>query len=104
MASAVAAPIPRLAPVTTANRPASQCLDSATSSGRGARANDSPVQLFVSVETPLEIQAAFGVGTALRARQLARPPEGVGCGLDVVGSDEEACPFVDDHLAECAAL
>jgi len=28
MASAVAAPIPRLAPVTTANRPASQCLDS----------------------------------------------------------------------------
>src|SRR2546429_346195 len=98
MASAVAAPIPRLAPVTSASRPASQCLVSTTDCGPGSRAGDSSVQPFVSVETPLEIQAALGMGPALGARQFRRSRDGIGCGVDVVGRDQEASQPVDDDL------
>src|SRR6478672_11891096 len=104
MASAVAAPIPRLAPVTTAKRPESQWFDSTMDRGPGTGADDSPVQPFVTVETPSEIQVAFGVRAAFRTRQSRRPPDGLGCSGDVVGLDEEAGPFVHDDLAQCAAI
>src|SRR6476469_2120205 len=104
MASAVAAPIPRLAPVTTVKRPESQCLDSTIDRGPGTGADDSPVQPFVTLETPPEIQVALGVRAAFRTRQSCRPPDGVGCGVDVVGRDEEAGQLVDDDLTECAAI
>ena len=41
---------------------------------------------------------------AFRTRQSRRPRDGVGCGVDVVGSDEEPGPLVHYDLAECAAI
>src|SRR5512132_1252085 len=104
MASAVAAPIPRLAPVTTATRPESQCLDSTMDRGPGTSADDSPVEPFMSLEAPPEIQPAFGMRAAFRTRQSRRPLDGIGCGVDVVGSDEGPGPLVHYDFAECAAI
>src|SRR5437763_7752881 len=103
MASAVAAPMPRLAPVTTASRPASQCLASTTDCGPGTGADDFPVEPFVSVETALEIEVALGMGPAVRARQFRRSPECIGRHVDFVGGDQEARQSVDDDLGERAA-
>ena len=65
MVSAVAAPIPRLAPVTTANRPESQCLDSTMDRGSGTSADDSPVEPFMSLEAsardPAGVRHARGI-------------------------------------------
>src|SRR6266542_5763996 len=104
MASAVAAPIPRLAPVTTATRPASQCPWSPTDCYPFARIGDSLVEPLVSVQTPFQVEMAFGMAAALRARDVGCPPDGAGGCLDVVGRDQEASHVIHDHLTECTAL
>ena len=103
IASAVAAPIPRLAPVTTA-RPPGQPMPRLSHGPRPRhRRTDAPVELLVSVEAQLEIEVAFGMIAAAERESSGRPPDGVRRRLDVVGRDQEAGHRVDDHLAECAA-
>src|SRR6202042_2886914 len=87
---AVAAPIPRLAPVTTATRPASQCPGSAIDCGPVCPAGDSPVELLVSIQAPFQVEMPFRVLPAGRAGDLRRLPHAVGGRRDVVGSDQEA--------------
>jgi len=51
---------PRLAPVTTASLPASQCLGSATDRDPCTSTRDAPVEPFVCVETRLQVEVIFG--------------------------------------------
>src|SRR6202042_1109389 len=102
-ASAVAAPMPLLAPVTTATRPASQCSRSPGGCGPGAGTDDPSIELLMSVETPFQVEIAFGVAAAGRARDGGHPTDAVHGGPDVVGRDQEAGHTVHDHLAEPAA-
>src|SRR5258708_5227416 len=98
IASAVAAPIPRLAPVTTARRPASPCPPSALDPGPAPRPGHLPVELFMSVEAPFQVELALSVVAAIRARQPHRPRDRAGGRVDVVGGDQEARRTVDNHL------
>src|ERR1017187_3068416 len=99
-ASAVAAPIPRLAPVTIATRPASQCPRSLIDCRSCTPADGSPVELFVSIQTPFQVEMLFGMLAARRARDLGRPPDAI-CGrLDLIWRDQEAGYAVHDYLAE----
>src|SRR5580658_5915286 len=93
-AAAVAAPIPRLAPVTTASRPASQC--------RSAISHP-PVQALVSVKAQLQVKLALGVLAAGRPRNLGYLRHRIAGGQDVVGRYQETSYAVQDHLAEAAA-
>src|SRR5207253_902750 len=99
MASAVAAPIPRLAPVTTATRPASQC----TGSPPAIRTNHLPVEPLVSVQAASQVEMPLGVVAAGRTRNPGRPPDGIDRGLDVIGRYQETSHAVRDHLGECPA-
>src|SRR5450759_388059 len=69
-APAVAAPIPRLAPVTIATRPASQCPGSLIDCGPATPADDSPVELLMGIQTPFQVEMPFGMLAARRARDL----------------------------------
>src|SRR6266699_2369720 len=99
MASAVAAPIPRLAPVTTATRPASQC----TGSPPAISANHLLVEPLVSVQAAFQVEMPLGVVAAGRTRNPRRPPDGVDGGLDVIGRYQETGHAVRYHLTECPA-
>ena len=70
MATAVAAPIPRLAPVTTATRPASQCPRSGTDLRPAVETAHSPVQLLVSIQALLQVEMGLGV-VAARGREIS---------------------------------
>src|SRR5258708_3936601 len=102
-ASAVAAPIPRLAPVTSAIRPARQWGRSGTACGPGTSPRDSLVQRFRGIDRRSEVELALGVHGALRGREPGGPPYRLGCRPDVARLDEEARHLVDHHLRERAA-
>src|SRR6266702_1338150 len=99
MAPAVAAPIPRLAPVTTATRPASQC----TGSPPVIRTGQLPVEPFVRVQAQGQVQMLLGVVAAGRPRNPGRPRDGPDGGFDVIGRYQETGHAVRDHLAEAPA-
>src|SRR5262249_57568795 len=66
MAAAVAAPIPRLAPVTTASRPASHLTEEAGEASPGKRCTasptgHSPVKALVRVQAPFQVKPDRGV-------------------------------------------
>src|SRR5437763_4111631 len=103
IASAVAAPIPRLAPVTTASRPASQSLGSATDRDLHAASRHAPVKPLGCIETELEIEMALRVPAALGARELARPLDGSGRRSDVPLRDQHARHALDEDFLERAA-
>jgi hypothetical protein len=76
-AAAVAAPIPLLAPVTTASRPASHLAEEAGGLFRGKRSSGSltshsPVETFVCVEAQLHVKVLLGVLAAGRPRDLGQ--------------------------------
>src|SRR5256714_9144633 len=102
IASAVAAPIPRLAPVTTASRPASQCPGSATDRDLHAAGSHVPVKPLVCIETELQIEMALRVPPALGAREPARPLAGFGRRTDVPGRDQQARHALHDDFLERA--
>src|SRR5436190_22335311 len=102
IASAVAAPMPRLAPVTTASRPASQCPGSATDRDLHAAASHVPVKPLVCIETELQIEMALRVAPALGAREPARPLAGFGRRTDVPGRDQQARQALHDDFLERA--
>src|ERR1700683_558860 len=104
MAAEVAAPIPRLAPVTIATRPASQCPGSPADWRPGIRPDDSPVELLVSIQAPFQVEVLFGMVAAGRARYLGCPSDAVRGRLDVVGRDQEAGLAIHDNLAKSAPL
>src|SRR5450755_266531 len=103
MACAVAAPIPRLAPVTTATRPASQCFGSPTDCHPGTRTDDPAVELLMGVQTPFQVEMALGMAAACRARDFGRPPDAIHGRRDVIGRGQEAGHAIGDHLAEPTA-
>src|SRR5712671_769262 len=103
MPAAVAAPIPRLAPVTTATRPASQCIGLPAFRGRGASTDQSPVEPLVSVETAFQVEMALSVVAAGRTRYPGRPPDGIDGALDVIGRHQETGHPVHDHFTESPA-
>ena len=77
MAAAVAAPIPRLAPVTTANRPASHLAGETGGFRVCARCTSSPanqtlVETLVFVQAQFQVKLVFGVLTAGRPRNPDR--------------------------------
>src|SRR5216683_1521985 len=89
---------------TRARRPASQCPGSATDCGPGVLADDAPVELFVSIQTPFQVQMPFGMLTACCARDLGNPPDPV-CGtLDIVRCDQETGHAIGDYLTEPTAI
>src|ERR1700722_6555559 len=100
---AVAAPIPRLAPVTTATRPVSQCPGSVMGCVPVRPADDAPVELLVSIQAPFQVEMLFGVLPAGRAGDLRRLPHAVGGRRDVVRRDQEAGHAVHDDLGEPTA-
>src|SRR6266542_5690011 len=102
-APAVAAPIPRLAPVTTATRPASQCPGSVIDCRSASWADDSPVELLVSIQAPFQVKMPFGMIAAGRAGDLGRLPDAVRGRLDVIRRDQEAGHAVHDYLGESTA-
>src|SRR6202035_2048180 len=104
MASAVAAPIPRLPPVTTAIRPASQCPGSLADRGPDFGTDDSPVELLVSIQTPFQVEMPFGMVAARRAGEFGHPPDAIRGRLDVVGRDQESGHAIGDHLAQSTPL
>src|SRR5215831_2030893 len=103
MASAVAAPIPRLAPVTTATRPASQCPRSGTGLRSGTLTGHPPVQPLVSIQAPGQVQAGLGMAPARKARDSCNPADRADGRPQVAGRDQEAGQPVGDHLTERAA-
>src|SRR5271169_2886432 len=103
MASAVAAPIPRLAPVTTATRPVSQCTGSPMVRRPAAGTGQPPVEPLMSVQAPFQVELPRGVLAAGRTRNPGRPPDGGHGGPDVTGRHQEAGHAVRDHLAEPSA-
>src|SRR6202046_1572409 len=82
-------PSPRLAPGPPPPRPASQCSRSPVGCGPGAGTDDPSVELLMGVETPFQVEMAFGVAAAGRARDAGNPPDAVRGGPDVVGRDHE---------------
>src|SRR5215471_19033624 len=100
MASAVAAPMPLLAPVTTATRPASQCPRSGTGLRSGTVTGHPPVQPLVSLQAPFQFQMGLGVAAARRARDSGRAADGADGCARVAGRDQEAGEPVGDHLTE----
>jgi hypothetical protein len=77
MAAAVAAPIPRLAPVTTASRPASHVVREAGGvpvGGRrpGSPTSHSPVEPLVRVQAQFQVKPALGVLAAGQPRNPGR--------------------------------
>src|SRR5437762_7676503 len=100
MASAVAAPIPRLAPVTTATRPRSQCAGSPMVCRPGDGPDYLPVEPLVSVQALFQVEMALGMVTAVRARDPGRPPDGLRSSGDVIGRHQETSHTVRDHLTE----
>ena len=77
MAAAVAAPIPRLAPVTTATRPASHLAGGDRRVPLCARCTSSPanqtlVETLVFVQAQFQVKLVFGVLTAGRPRNPGR--------------------------------
>src|SRR6266481_8190839 len=104
MAAAVAAPIPRLAPVTTATRPPSQCTASPMVCRPRAGTNHLPVELLVSVQAPFQVEMVLGMVAAGRTRNPGRPPDGLRGGLDVIGRHQETGHAVRDHLTEGPAV
>src|ERR1700689_3740417 len=103
MACAVAAPIPRLAPVTSAMRPASQCPGSPAGGGPGIAAADSPVELLVSIQAPFQVEMRFGMVAACCPGYPFRVPDAICGGVDVVRRDQEASHAVHDYLGQPAA-
>jgi hypothetical protein len=61
MAAAVAAPIPRLAPVTTASRPASHLSGETAEVPPGTGNTNSPVKTLVCVQAQFQVELALGV-------------------------------------------
>src|SRR5260370_27437723 len=104
MASAVAAPIPRLAPVITTTRPASQCPWSLIDRGPSTLADDPLVEPLVSVQTTVQVEMARRMLAALRARDTRGHPDGAGGRPDVAGRDQETGHMIHDHLTQPAAL
>src|SRR5215469_15028215 len=107
-AAAVAAPIPRLAPVTTASRPASHLAGEAGGvpvGGRrpGSATCHSPVQPLVRVQAQLQVKPALCVLAAGQPRNPGRLCHRLGRGPDVVGPHQETSHAVHDHLTESAA-
>src|SRR6266542_3137809 len=84
MAAAVAAPIPRLAPVTTATRPPSQCTGSPIVCRPGSGTNHLPVEPLVSVQALFQVEMTFGMVAAIRTRNPGRPPDRLRGSLDVI--------------------
>src|SRR5580700_5081148 len=102
-AAAVAAPIPRLAPVTTATRPASQCPGSVMGCRSARRADDPPVELLMSIQTPFQVKMPFGMISAGCAGDLGRLPHALRSRLDVIWRDQETSHAIHDYLGEPAA-
>src|SRR6266700_1695064 len=100
MAAAVAAPIPRLAPVTTATRPPSQCTGSPIVCRPSSGTNHLPVEPLVSVQALFQVEMTFGMVAAIRTRNPGRPPDRLRGSLDVIGRHQEAGHTVRDHLTE----
>src|SRR5580700_6822217 len=114
-ASAVAAPIPRLAPVTTVTRPASQCPDSVICGpgricgarpicGPGPGKDDPTVELLVRVQAQFQVEIALGMATAGGARNTRHSPDLICGAADVVRRDQIAGYAISDDLAEAAAV
>src|SRR5215831_15899366 len=108
MAAAVAAPIPRLAPVTTASRPASHLAGAAGEVPAGGRRTGSPishlpVKPLVCVQAQFQVEPALGVLAAGRPRDPGRLRHRFGGGPYVVGPHQETGHAVHDHLTESAA-
>src|SRR5579862_8001260 len=93
MAAAVAAPIPRLAPVTTATRPASHTLLTA----------NPPVETLVRVEAQFQVEPGLGVLTAGGPRDPGHLRYRFDGGPDVIRWHQETRDLVHDHLREAAA-
>jgi hypothetical protein len=72
MAAAAAAPIPRLAPVTTASRPASHLAGGTGGVCLGKRCTGSPTS-HSPVETLVRVQAQFQVKLARGVLAAGRP-------------------------------
>src|SRR5215831_18559450 len=108
IAAPVAAPIPRLAPVTTASRPASHLAGAAGEVPAGGRRTGSPigqppVKPLVCVQAQFQVEPALGVLAAGRPRDPGRLRHRLGGGPDVIGPHQETSDAVHDHLTESAA-
>ena len=102
IASAVARPIPRLAPVTTATRPASQCVPSAMRC-RESRREDFAVCALVAVQHCLDVEVRLRVSAAAGAVEFGSAAERRCRPITISGSDKEARDSVDDDVLEPAA-
>src|SRR5215472_16474756 len=103
MAAAVAAPIPWLAPVTTASRPASQLAGEAAEVAPGRRCTisltrHSPVEALVRVQAQVQVKVAIGVRTAGRPGNPGRLRHRLGSSQDVIGRHQESGYAIHDHL------
>src|SRR5215469_3976293 len=103
MAVAVAAPIPRLAPVTTASRPASQLAGETAAVTRGERrttslTSHSPVEALVRVQAQFQVKLSLGVLTAGRPGNPCRLRHRLGGGQDIIGRHQETSYAIGDHL------
>src|SRR5260370_41478364 len=98
--SAGPVPSPRLPPAAPAAGPASQCLGSLADCGPDFGADDSPVELLVSIQTPFQVEMPLGMVAARRAGEFGCPANAIRGRLDVVGRDQESGPTILDHLAE----
>src|SRR5690242_6679547 len=101
MAAAVAAPIPRLAPVTTASRPASQLAGETAEVAPGKRRTTSltshpPVEALVRVQAQSQVKLALGVLAASRPRNPGRLRRRLGGGQDVIGLHQETSDAIHD--------
>src|SRR6516162_5860893 len=105
MAAAVAAPIPRLAPVTTASRSASHLAGEAPPGERCATSltGHSPVETLMRVQAQFQVKPALGVLAAGRPRNPGGPGHRLGRGPDIIGRHQETSHTIHDHLTEPAA-
>src|SRR5215831_19232238 len=108
MAAAVAAPIPRLAPVTTASRPASHLAGETAGVPPGSRCitsptSHSPVEALVCVQAQFQVKLAHGVLAAGHPRNTGRLRHRAGGGLDIIGRHQETGYAIHDHLTQPAA-
>src|SRR5690348_15791221 len=108
MAAAAPAPIPRLAPVTTASRPASHLVGAAGEVPAGGRRTGSPighppVEPLVCVQAQFQVKAALGVLAAGRPREPGRLRHRLGGGPYIIGPHQETSDAVHDHLTQSAA-
>src|SRR5256884_3541658 len=102
IASAVARPMPRPAPVTIATLPCSHPVASGRAVHLHAR-SQRPVKAFVGREARLETQVGDGMLATLHAPDTADRLKGVCRAGDVVRWSEEASLAVDDDFRQATA-